>query len=63
DQEKALALPVIRRALRSLQPTLRRCGLRAIAQYRQGYVLAPLLPSEDQHIDHTKGRGGYGSRT
>jgi hypothetical protein len=39
-QEKDLAIPLIRRALKSLLPTLRACGLQAISLRGRGYMLA-----------------------
>jgi hypothetical protein len=49
DQERNLAIPLIRRALKSLLPALRGCGLQAISLRGQGYVLAPLLLSQENH--------------
>ncbi len=43
EQERDLAIPLIRRALKSLLPTLRGCGLQALSLRGQGYVLAPRL--------------------
>jgi len=48
DQEKDLAIPLIRRALKSLLPTLRGCGLQAVALRGQGYVLAKLSQTQEQ---------------
>lgn len=39
-EEKDLAIPPVRRALKSLLPTLRACGLQAISLRGQGYLLA-----------------------
>jgi hypothetical protein len=39
-QEKDLAIPLVRRALKSLLPTLRACGLQAISLRGRGYMLA-----------------------
>src|SRR5258708_6454846 len=49
DQKKDLAIPLIRRALKALLPTLRGCGLQAVSLRGQGYVLAPLSPSQENH--------------
>jgi hypothetical protein len=46
EQERNLAIPLIRRALKSLLPILRECGLQALSVRGQGYVLAPLAPSQ-----------------
>ncbi len=43
EQERDLAIPLIRRALKSLLPTLRGCGLQALSLRGQGYVLASRL--------------------
>lgn len=41
EQIKDLALPLIRRALKTLAPALKTCGLQAISLRGLGYLLAP----------------------
>jgi len=45
--DKDLALPLVRRALRSLLPAFRACGLRAVSLRGQGYVLASASTSNE----------------
>jgi hypothetical protein len=48
ERERDLALPLVRRALKSLLPTLRGCGLRAVSLRSQGYVLARIPQAQSQ---------------
>ncbi|HET8846723.1 MAG TPA: hypothetical protein VFN35_34995 [Ktedonobacteraceae bacterium] len=56
NQERGRALPQIRRALKSLLPVLRGCELQALALRGQGYVLAPLVPTQEHFVETQKER-------
>src|SRR5579885_988455 len=48
DQMKAFALPIIRRALKTLGPALRSCGLRVVSLRGEGYLLAHAPGPQEQ---------------